>query len=450
MDEMNMFTENYETLLNDGCYTRLRCSLLDDNPANVAEFIEELEPTKMLFVFRLLSKDMAAAVFSYMDSDSRGHIIKSITDNEIRNIVNQMFMDDTIDFLGELPANLVTKVLKNTDENKRKLINKFLQYPEDSAGSLMTIEFVELHKSMSVKSATEHIVKTGVNKETIYTCYVVDEEKILIGVLPLRALIVSDDEKLVGELMEDHVISVKTLDDQEMVADVFKKYSLIAMPVVDNENRLVGIITVDDIVGVIEEENTEDFEKMAALIPAEDEYMKTSVITLTKNRVVWLLVLMISGTLSSAIILKYSAVLSSVAILASFIPTLMNTGGNAGSQSSTLIIRGMALGEISTRDIMKVIFKEARIGIVAGTVLAAVNFLRLALFVHTDVKVNLTISASMLFTVIISKVIGGMLPIAAKKLRFDPAVMAAPIITTIVDALSLIIFFNFAEFFILK
>ncbi|MEA4816179.1 MAG: magnesium transporter [Lachnospiraceae bacterium] len=450
MEELNTLFENYETLLSEGKYWALKSALGEDNAANIAEFIEELEPTKMLFVFRLLTKDMAAEVFSFMDSVSREHVITSITDNEIRSIVEQMFIDDAVDFLGELPANLVTKVLKNTDEKKRKLINQFLNYPEDSAGSIMTIEFVQFHEDMNVKAAMEQIVKTGVNKETVYTCYVVNEKRMLIGVLPLRALIISDDHKLVSELMEDHVISVKTLDDQEMVADIFKKYSLIALPVVDNEGRLVGIITVDDIVDVIEEENTEDFEKMAALIPAEDEYMKTSVVVLARNRIVWLLILMISGTLSSAIILRYNTMLSSLTMIASFIPILMNTGGNAGSQTSTLIIRGMALGEISTKDIFKVIWKEIRIGVIAGAALSAVNFLRLALFGDTDIKVNFAVSLSLFFTVVISKAIGAMLPIIAKKMRFDPAVMAAPIITTIVDAVSLMIFFNFTNFFVFK
>lgn len=449
MEEIEELFDQYTKLIDAGNYVKLKEEINEDNPANISEFIEGLTAEKQLFIFRLLTKDNAAEVFAFMDSDTQEHIVNSITDNEVRYIVDEMFLDDAVDFLSEIPANLVTKVLSNTDETKRKLINQFLNYPEDSAGSIMTIEFVQFHEDMTVEKAMQQLRKTGLNKETIYTCYVVNAKRLLIGVLPLRTLLLAEDEARVSDLMDDWVISVNTLDDQEDIADIFKKYNLISLPVVDNEERLVGIITVDDIVDVIEEENTEDFEKMAALIPAEDEYLKTSVFVLAKNRVVWLLVLMVSGTVSSAIISQYEAVLSSVVILATFIPILMDTGGNAGSQASTLIIRGMALGEIETKDVLTVIWKELRVGLISGTILAIVNFARLMILDHSNIMVNVTVSLSILAVVVFAKTIGCVLPMIAKKFKFDPAIMAGPLITTVVDAIALVIFFQLAQVFVL-
>ncbi|MEA4816178.1 MAG: magnesium transporter [Lachnospiraceae bacterium] len=448
MEELNIF-EKYLALLENGKYLLLKEELNEDNPANVAEFFEELDLSKQLFVFRFLTKDMAAEVFSYMDGDTQENIVKSITDSEIRNILAEMFLDDTVDFLSEMPADLVTKVLKNTDETKRKLINQFLNYPEDSAGSLMTIEFVQFYMDMTVKAAMEQLKVTGIDKETIYNCYVVNEKRMLIGVLPLRELLFASGDTLVKELMEDRVIKVTTLDDQEIVADIFKKYNFIALPVVDGDERLVGIITVDDIVDVIEEENTEDFEKMAALIPAEEEYLKAGVFSLAKNRIIWLLVLMISGTISSLIISNYESLISSVVMLAAFMPILMDTGGNAGSQASTLIIRGMALSEIEEKDILKVIWKEIRVGLLTGLSLAVVNFIRLALFESASVRINLTVSLSLIAVVVLAKVVGSILPMVAKKMKLDPAMMAGPLMTTVVDAMSLIIYFKIAQILIL-
>lgn len=449
MNEMTGVFEELLVLLDKGEYTKLKVELEEHNPANIAEFFEELSAEQQLFVFRLLTKDAAAEVFSYMDSDTQEHIVKSITDNEIRNIVDEMFIDDAVDFLGEIPANLVTKVLQNTDETKRKLINQFLNYPDDSAGSIMTIEFVQFYENMNVKDAMEQLRKTGLNKETIYTCYAVNKSRILVGIVPLRTLILSEDDTIIKDIMEDRVISVTTLDDQEDIADIFKKYNLISLPVVDKEGRLVGIITVDDIVDVIEQENTEDFEKMAALLPSEDEYMKTSVFKLAKNRIVWLLVLMISGTVSSSIISGYETVLASVVILSSFIPLLMDTGGNAGSQASTLIIRGMALGEIETKDVLIVIWKELRVGLISGFILGAVNFVRLVILGAANMYVNITVSLSIVIVVVVAKTVGCVLPIIAKKLSFDPAIMAGPLITTIVDSIALVIFFQLAKVFVL-
>ena len=444
MEEMRLIFDEYIKLIEDGNYIRLKNELNEENAANLAEFFEELSDENQLFVFRLLTKDNAADVFSYMDSDTQEHIVKSISDNEVRNIVDELFMDDTVDFLSEAPANLVTKVLRNTDEGKRELINKFLNYPENSAGSIMTIEFVQFHKNMTAIRAMEQLKKTGVDKETIYSCYVVDESRKLVGVLPLRKLILSDDDVIVKDIMNDDIIFVETLDDQEYISQLFKKYNLIAMPVVDKENRLVGIITVDDIVDVIEQENTEDIEKMSGLLPSDDEYLKTSVFVLAKNRIPWLLILMISGTISGFIMGLYDDILSRVIVLSTFVPLLMGTGGNAGSQASTLIIRGMALGEIEMKDILKVIWKEFKVGMISGLVLSSVNFIRLTIMQPQQFFVNITVSLSMLLVVVVAKSIGCTLPIIAKKCGFDPAIMAGPLITTIVDSVALLIFFNIA------
>ena len=450
MEEWNETAEQWQTLLEEGHYVQLREELNEDNPANVAEFLEELPADKQLFLFRLLSKDMAAEAFSYLDNDTQEMLVTSITDTEVRNIVDNMYLDDTIDFLEEAPANLVSKVLRNTDRETRALINRFLHYPENSAGSLMTVEFVYLSKTMTAKRAMEIIRKNGLDKETIYTCYVIDDKKHLVGVLPLRTLLFADEDKLVEELMEEDVISIATLDDQEEAANLFRKYSFIALPVVDGENRLVGIITVDDIVDVIDEETTEDMEKMAALLPSDEEYLKTPVTKLARNRIVWLCVLMISGTISSAIISGYDAILSQAVQLAAFIPVLTGTGGNAGSQTSATIIRGMSLGDIRPRDILRVMGKEIQVGMICGVLLAALNFIKQTIFSpSTDIMVDLTVSVSMGFVVVVAKAMGCVLPIGAKVCKLDPAIMAGPLITTVVDAVALVIFFNVAQWLVL-
>ena len=450
MEEWNETAEQWQTLLEEGHYVQLREELNEDNPANVAEFLEELPADKQLFLFRLLSKDMAAEAFSYLDNDTQEMLVTSITDTEVRNIVDNMYLDDTVDFLEEAPANLVSKVLRNTDRETRALINRFLHYPENSAGSLMTVEFVYLSKTMTAKRAMEIIRKNGLDKETIYTCYVIDDKKHLVGVLPLRTLLFADEDKLVEELMEEDVISIATLDDQEEAANLFRKYNFISLPVVDGENRLVGIITVDDIVDVIDEETTEDMEKMAALLPSDEEYLKTPVTKLARNRIVWLCVLMISGTLSSAIISGYDAILSQAVQLAAFIPVLTGTGGNAGSQTSATIIRGMSLGDIRPRDILRVMGKEIQVGMICGVLLAALNFIKQTIFSpSTDIMVDLTVSVSMGFVVVVAKAMGCVLPIGAKVCKLDPAIMAGPLITTVVDAVALVIFFNVAQWLVL-
>ena len=444
-----MLYEQLINLLNDGKIKDLKAELNELNSFDSAKFFEILPDDKKLIVFRLLTKDNAAETFSYMDSDLQEHIIKSISDNEIRNIVDEMFIDDTVDFLSELPANLVTKVIRNADESKRKLINQFLNYPDNSAGSIMTIEFVQFHEDMTAQAAMAQLKATGVNKETIYNCYVVNSKRILMGILPLRTLILAKDDEIVKDLMEDRVISVKTLDDQEEVAEIFKDYNFISLPVVDNEARLVGIITVDDIMDVIDQENTEDFEKMSALLPSEDQYLKTSVFTLTKNRIIWLMVLMISGTISASIISHYQYVLTSVLALSAYMTILTGTGGNSGSQASTLIIRGMALGEIEMKDVLKVLWKEVRVGMLCGLLLGAVNFVRLLIFDNVSLSVNLTVSLTMAVIVVVAKGIGCTLPMLAKKIGFDPAIMAGPLITTVVDAISLLIYFKIATLLLL-
>ena len=409
------------------------CEYLQElNSVDVANQLMDLEDEELVLVFRVLPKDIAAEVFSYLDKDSQQHIVESITDREVTQI-------------EELPANVVKKVIRNTSPQKRELINQFLQYAQYSAGSIMTIEFVDLKAYMTVKEAINHTRKTGTTKETLETCFIIDQARHLLGSVTLKDLILSEDDMIIEDIMDTNLISVQTSVDQEEVAHLFKAYDLVTMPVVDKENRLVGMITIDDVVDIIEQENTEDFQKMAAMAPNEEPYLKTPVLSLAKHRIIWLLVLMISATVTGRIIQGFEEVIQSVVILASFIPMLMDTGGNAGSQSSTLIIRGLALGEITTHDYLKVMFKELRVGSVVAIVLSVVNFLRIYFIEHVEFMVGITVCASLFFTVILAKVVGSILPIIAKKLKFDPAIMASPLITTIVDAFALIVYFMLAR-----
>lgn len=422
------------------------CEYLQElNSVDVANQLMELEDQDLILVFRVLPKDIAAEVFSYLDKDSQQHIIESITDREVKQIIEKLFLDDTVDFIEELPANVVTKVIRNTSPQKRELINQFLKYSNYSAGSIMTIEFVDFKEYMTVKEAIDHTRKTGMTKETLETCFIIDNARHLLGTVTLKDLILSDDDVMIGDIMDTNLISVQTSVDQEEVAHLFKAYDLVVMPVVDTENRLVGMITIDDIVDIIEQENTEDFQKMAGMAPNEEPYLKTPVLSLAKHRIIWLLVLMISATVTGRIIQGFEEVIQSVVILASFIPMLMDTGGNAGSQSSTLIIRGLALGEITTQDYLKVMFKELRVGVVVAIVLSVVNFLRIYFIEQVDFMVGVTVCGSLFFTVILAKVVGSILPIIAKKLKLDPAIMASPLITTIVDAFALIVYFMLAR-----
>lgn len=421
-----------------------RAELLEMNVVDIATLLEDVDRDDLVILFRILPKDTAAEVFSYLTKVDRAHIIESLTDKEISGIIDKLFMDDTVDFIEEMPANIVKKVLKNTDDDTRKMINSLLSYPDDSAGSIMTTEFVDIKKEMTVMDAIAHIRKTGVDKETIDTLYVIDSNRKLEGIVPIRKILLSDENLLIEDIMDTSFVYIYTLDDQEDVASMFKKYDYFSMPVTDSENRLVGIITIDDILDIIEEENEEDFAKMNALAPSDEEYLDSSVYSLAKQRIMWLLILMISATFTGIIIRQYESVLSSVVILASFIPMLMDTGGNSGSQSSTLIIRGLALGELEIADYPKILWKEFRVSIVVGLVLAFINFLRIYLLERVDFIVSLTVCISLFATVVLAKVVGGMLPLIAKKFKLDPAIMAAPLVTTIVDTFALMVYFSTA------
>ena len=438
-----------DALLAAGRKAELRGALNMLNEVDIAEYLETLDNERVLVVFRLLPKDISAEVFSYMDNDQRTRIMEAMDDAEAMRLIDDMFIDDAVDFLEELPAGVVKRMLQGCDEKKRQLINQFLRYPENSAGSIMTIEYMEFHLGTTVGQAMAEIRRTGVDKETINTLYILDESRKLLGTVGLRKLLLASDDKQVEELMNTQVISVHTTDDQEVVADTVRKYDLLSIPVVDHEDRLVGIITVDDIVDVIEEENTEDFEKMAAMLPSDNEYLKTSVFTLAKNHLPWLLILMISATFTGMIITHFENVLSTAAgigvALTACIPMLMDTGGNCGAQASTLAIRGLALGEIELRDIGRVLWKEVRVAMMLGIVLALVNFVRIWFFTPYDKDVAFVVSLAMFFTIIIAKSIGCTLPLLAKAIHLDPALMASPIITTMVDAASLTILFTIAN-----
>ncbi|HHU07368.1 MAG TPA: magnesium transporter [Clostridiaceae bacterium] len=436
--------EKILNLIEQGKYFEARNEICNLNVVDAAHLFEEIEQKYILLVFRTLPKDFSSEVFSYMSFELQKHVIDSMTDEEAIKILDDLYFDDAVDFIEEMPANIVKKILRNSDEDMRALINQFLDYPEDSAGSIMTIEYVDLKKEMTVKQAIQYIKEIGIDKRTINTCYVMDSSRVLEGVISLRKLILSDESTLVKDIMETGVMSINTHDDQEDVAALFRKYNFYVMPVVDMENRLVGIITVDDVLDVIDQEATEDLQKMAAVQPFETEYLKTSNWRLAFNRIPWLLILMISATLTSGIIQRYENALQSVIILAAFIPMLMDTGGNAGSQSSALIIRGLALGEIKTSDVPRVLGKEFCVSNIAGLVLAIVNFLKIYFLEGTGFIIALTVSFTLYFTVVLAKIVGGILPMVAKKLKLDPAIMAGPLITTIVDAVALVIYFNMA------
>lgn len=424
-------------------FSLLREEISHLNSVDLADTLTELDGRSGSMVLRLLKKDMAAEVFSYLSSAQQQKIVETISDQVLQEIMEEMYFDDLIDFLEEMPANLVKRLVATTSAQERNLINQFLQYPAGSAGSIMTIELVALVQDLPVDEALRQIRRNGPDKETIYTCYVVSRQRVLEGAVSLRSLVLSGPELTVADLMERNTISVTTRTDQEEVARLVRKYGLMSIPVVDMENRLVGIITVDDILDVVEEENTEDFQKMAAIFPDTDLYLESTPWSLARNRLPWLLILMVSASLSAGIIRHFEDVLSTVVLLAASIPMLMDTAGNAGSQSSTLIIRGMATGEILLRDFAGVIWKEFRVSILVGLSLAVVNLARM-LFLGSPLPVALTVSLTMILTVILAKMIGGTLPILAKRMKLDPAIMAGPLITTIVDGVSLYVYFTIA------
>lgn len=396
-------------------------------------------------MFRTLPKEIGAEVFSELEPEVQELVIRSVTDQELGAIVEDLFVDDAVDMLEEMPANVVKRVLKSARPDTRRLINQFLNYPENSAGSIMTAEFIDLRKNMTVSDAIGRIRRIGEDSEQIYTCYVMDSHRHLEGVITVKELLLAGDDQVLEQLMEPDVITVTTTEDQEETAQRMKRYNLLSMPVVDRENRLVGIVTADDVMDVLEEEATEDFEKMAAISPSERPYLKTTPFTLARKRIVWLLVLMISGMITGGILGRYEAAIAAMPLLVTFIPMLTDTGGNAGSQSSTLIIRGMAVGEIKPGDFFRVLWKELRVSMLVGLALSAVNFARLLITYPGQWSIALTVSLALCATVVMAKTIGGVLPMIARLIKVDPAIMAAPLITTVVDAFSLVIYFSVAH-----
>ena len=443
MEKKNNF-EVLRELLERRDYHTLQAILAEENEVDIAEFMEELTSEQATVVFRTLPKELAAEVFSNLSPENQEAILGAATDQELSAIVEELYVDDAVDMLEELPANVVKRVLKAARPDTRKLINQFLNYPDNSVGSIMTAEFTDLKQSMTVAQAIAHIRRTGENSESVYTCYVTDAGRRLEGVLTIKELLLAQDEQLIADLMETDVITAETTEDQEEAVARMMKYDFISLPVVDKEGRLVGIVTVDDVMDVMEEEATEDFEKMAAMAPSEKPYLKTSVLSLAKHRILWLLVLMISGMITGGILGQYEAAFAAMPLLVTFIPMLTDTGGNAGSQSSTLVIRGMAVGEIQLKDFAKVFWKELRVSMLVGVVLSAVNFVRLIITYPGNQMVALTVALALFVTVLLAKTVGGVLPMVAKLCHADPAIMAAPLITTIVDAISLVVYFRIA------
>ncbi len=446
-DAIETLRTSIKALVESKKYSTIRDILHTMNAPDIASLLQEDMPEEILpLLFRLLPKDLAADTFVEMDSDTQQLLIRGFSDRELKEVVDELYVDDAVDLVEEMPANVVKRILQQADSEKRAMINNILKYPESSAGSIMTTEFVELHPNMTAASSIEDIRKSGIEKETINNCYVTDASRKLIGMVTIRRLIMADPATRIEDIMDDNLISVTTMEDQELVAQQFSKYNLIAMPVVDGEGRLVGIVTVDDVLDVMEEETTEDIEKMAAIIPDGSSlpYLKTSVLTIWKSRIPWLLLLMISATFTGMIITGFESALAKYVILTAYIPMLMDTGGNSGSQASVTIIRGISLGEIEFADIVRVIWKEARVAVMCGATLAVCNFLKLLVFDKLSVIVALTICLTLVVTILCAKLVGCTLPLLASKLGFDPAVMASPFITTIVDAISLLVYFRFA------
>ena len=432
-------------------YTTLRDILVTMNAVDVAAIFEDMPQDKLPLLFRLLPKELAAETFVEMDPETQELLIQGFSDNELKDVVDELYVDDAVDIVEEMPANVVKRILKQADPEMRKMINEILKYPDDSAGSIMTTEYVSLRPNMTVEEAIKRIRRVGVDKETIYTCYVTETNRKLIGMISMRTLILADDDDVIEDIMESNVISANTLEDQESVAQMFTKYDFSALPVVDQENRLVGIVTVDDAIDVLQEETTEDFEKMAGMAPSDKPYLRTGILETWKSRVPWLLVLMLSATLTSMVLTSYETSLAACTALTAFIPMLTGTGGNSGTQASTAVIRGLSLGEVEFSDTLQVIWKEIRVAVMCGVTLAACNFVKLMtvdriLLHNTGVTatVAFVICLTMVFTVLCAKTVGSLLPLLAERIHLDPAVMASPFITTIVDALSLLVYFRFA------
>lgn len=437
-------SERLKNLLDTKQYAILRSTMTEMNEADVAAALDLMEDADSLKMFRLLPKDIAADVFALMDEDNQKYIILSLSEKEASDIIENLMADDATDLLEEMPANIVKKILSNASPATRKDINLLLQYPEDSAGSIMTVEYVDLRASMTVYDAIQRIKKIDLDSETVNICYVLSNKRVLLGTVALRYLLLKPETSVIGDIMNSNVISVTTTTDQEETAKMFQKYDFEAMPVVDNENRMVGIITIDDVVDIIEEEATEDIEKMAGIVPTEKPYLKTNLWDTYKKRMPWLLLLMISATFTGAIISKFESALAAYVVLTAYIPMLMDTGGNAGSQASVSIIRSLSLGDIRFPDIFRVIWKEVRVAVMCGITLSCCNFIKLMLLDKVAMNVALVVSLTLVIIVIFSKIVGCTLPMIAEKVGFDPAVMASPLITTIVDALSLTVYFNLA------
>ena len=437
-----------EELIQEKKYSEIKSILNEMNEYDIAEILEELPSKELIKIFRLLNKDIAADVFSYMETDKEAEIISSLTEKEAVDIINDMAADDATDLMDEIPANVVHRLLKKVDPETRRDINQLLKYPDNSAGSIMTVEFIDFKEDLTIKDALKKIRQEYETSETINICYVIDNKRKLIGKVTLKDLVVNSEDKKISDIMDDDIKSVNTLMDQEDVAKIIQDYDITAVPVVDSENKLVGIITIDDVIDIIEEETTEDIEKMAAITPTEKSYLKLSIFDVWKSRIPWLLLLMISATFTGKIIQHYEAALSTYVILTSFIPMLMDSGGNAGGQASVTIIRALSLNDVEFRDIFKVIWKELRASILIGITLSIANFAKLMLIDKVTLQVALVVCITLILVIIIAKFIGCTLPMIAKKIGFDPAVMASPFITTIVDAVSLFIYFQAAGYFL--
>ena len=442
-------TDNMEEkileLLEERRFSEAAALLKDMNPADAAQVLEELPEQKMPIAFRLCPKELAADAFAYMEPEAQEILVRGFSDRELEEVMEQLFLDDTVDMLEEMPANVIKRVLRHVDADTRKMINQVLNYPKDSAGSIMTMEYVDLKRSMTVEQAFERIRRTGVEKETIYTCYVTDSRRKLEGIVTVKDLLLSPKETAIRDIMETNIKFVTTHTDQEEAAQALSKYDFLALPVVDGEDRLVGIVTVDDAIDVIQEEATEDIEKMAAMAPSDKPYMKTNVLDTWKKRVPWLLFLMISATFTSMIIHSFEDALAASVVLTGFIPMLMDTGGNSGSQSSITIIRGLSLGEIRFGDVPRILLKESSVAVLCGCTLAAANFIKLMLVDRVTLLVAGVVCLTLVMVVLVANIVGSTLPILADRLGLDPTVMASPFITTIVDAVSLVIYFNIAK-----
>ncbi|MBR4832661.1 MAG: magnesium transporter [Butyrivibrio sp.] len=444
LQEEKTIVEILKELLESRQYTKLRQTISEMNTVDIAAAMGEMEDEDSLKMFRILPKDMAADVFADLELDDQQYIIRSLSDREASNIIDNLMADDATDLLEEMPASVVKRILANASPETRADINHLLQYPEDSAGSIMTVEYVDLREDMSVTDAISRIRQKGVDSETINICYVVTKQKVLVGTVALRYLLIMKPDDIIGDIMNTNVISINTMTDQEEAARMFQKYGFTAMPVVDNENRMVGIITIDDVVDILEEEATEDIEKMAAIVPSDKPYPKVGIFETYKSRIPWLLFLMVSATFTGGIIARYEAALTAFALTA-YIPMLMDTGGNAGSQASVSIIRGLSLQEIEFKDLFKIIWKEIRVAVLCGLTLAVANFVRLLVFNRgVPIATSAVVCLTLLVVVLIAKLVGCFLPMLASRLGFDPAVMASPFITTIVDALSLLVYLNIA------